>query len=312
MSTVDDAASRRRSSRRRRLRDVPPALALLAPSMVLLAVWTLYPLAKAVQTGHLRCDSTGTKCRDAGWGQYTDAFLSREFQDALMVSLKLALMTVPTGLVLGVALAVLADKHLRGIAFFRTMFSSTVATSVAVASLVWFVLLQPEIGVLSDLFSGWFPRLKSPGLLRDPSTALPAVALSSVWAGLGFTFIVITAGLQSVPRDLYESAYVDGAGSWRRFTNVTLPMLTPSLLFVTVVLTTRALQSYGEVALLTAGGPNPERSTTTIPYLIYGRDSIIRNDLGLKSAAAVLLFLVCLVFAVVQFKGLERRVHYER
>lgn len=312
MSQVDDEASRRRSSRRRRFRDVPPAIALLAPSVALLAVWTLYPLGKAVQTGHLRCDSTGVKCRDAGWGQYLDAFLSREFQDALMVSLKLALMTVPTGLVLGVALAVLADKHLRGIGFFRTIFSSTVATSVAVASLVWFVLLQPEIGVLSDLFSGWFPQLKSPGLLRDPDTALPAVALSSIWAGLGFTFIVVTAGLQSVPRDLYESAYVDGAGSWRRFTNVTLPMLTPSLLFVTVVLTTRALQSYGEVALLTAGGPNPERSTTTIPYLIYGRDSIIRNDLGLKSAAAVLLFLVCLVFAVVQFKGLERRVHYGR
>ena len=175
---------------------------------------------------------------------------------------------------------------------FRSIFSSTVATSVAVASLVWFVLLQPEIGVLSDLFSRWLPALKSPGLLRDPSTALPAVALSSIWAGLGFTFIVITAGLQGVPKELYESAYVDGAGSWRRFTNVTLPMLTPSLLFVTVVLTTRALQTYGEVALLTGGGPNPERSTTTIPYLIYGNDSIIRSDLGLKSAAAILLFLV--------------------
>ncbi|MFM7251742.1 MAG: carbohydrate ABC transporter permease [Ilumatobacteraceae bacterium] len=295
---------------RRGGRDMPAAVAMLLPSVALLGVWTIYPLVRAVQTGHLRCDSTGQRCRDAGWGQYADAFMSREFQQALGVSLRLALMTVPTGLVLGVALAVLADKHLRGIGIFRTVFSSTVATSVAVASLVWFVLLQPEIGILSDLLSGWFPRLKSPGLLRDPSTALPAVALSSIWAGLGFTFIVITAGLQSVPRDLYESAYVDGAGSWRRFTNVTLPMLSPSLLFVTVVLTTRALQTYGEVELLTRGGPNPERSTTTIPYLIYGSDSIIRNDLGLKSAAAVLLFAVCLVFAVLQFRGLERRVHY--
>ena len=204
----------------------------------------------------------------------------------------------------------LADKHLRGIGAFRTIFSSTVATSVAVASLVWFVLLQPEIGVLSDLFSRWIPQLKNPGLLRDPDTALPAVALSSIWASLGFTFIIITAGLQSVPRDLYESAYVDGAGGFRRFTNVTLPMLTPSVLFVTVVLTTRALQTYGEVALLTAGGPNPEKPTTTIPYLIYGDNSIIRNDLGLKSAAAVLLFLISLVFAVVQFRGFEKRVHY--
>ena len=112
--------------------------------------------------------------------------------------------------------------------------------------------MVPVIGVLSDLLSGWIPSLKNPGLLRDPDTALPAVAISSIWASLGFTFIIITAGLQSVPRDLYESAYVDGAGGFRRFTNVTLPMLTPSVLFVTVVLTTRALQTYGEVALLTA------------------------------------------------------------
>lgn len=296
----------------RRWRDLPPAVAMLGASALLLGVWTVYPLVRAIQNGHLRCDATGRRCRDAGWGQYSDVFMSHDFQHALGVTVKLVLLTVPAGLVLGIGLAVLADKHLRGIGFFRTIFSSTVATSVAVASLVWFVLLQPEIGVLSDLLSGWIPALKNPGLLRDPDTALPAVALSSIWASLGFTFIVITAGLQSVPKDLYESAYVDGAGGVRRFTNVTLPMLAPSILFVTVVLTTRALQTYGEVALLTAGGPEPDKSTTTIPFLIYGRNSIIHNDLGLKSAAAVLLFLISLVFAIVQFRGLDKRVHYGR
>jgi ABC-type sugar transport system permease subunit len=166
--------------------------------------------------------------------------------------------------------------------------------------------------VLADLLSGWFPVLKQPGLLNDPGTALFAVALSSIWANLGFTFIIVTAALQSVPRDLYESAFVDGAGSVRRFTDVTVPMIAPSLLFIAVVLTTRALQTYGEVALLTAGGPNPQKSTTTIPYLIYGKTSIIHNDIGTKSAAAVLLFLLSLVLAVVQFRGFEKRVHYGR
>lgn len=297
---------------RRRLRDVPAAALMLLPSFALLAVWTVYPLVQAIINGTRSCDSQGRQCTDVGWQQYSNVFTSSEFQHALGVSIRLALMTVPTGLALGVGLAVLADKHLRGIGFFRTVFSSTIATSVAVASLVWLVLLQPEIGVLSDLFSKWIPKLKEPGLLRDPDTALPAVALSSVWAGLGFTFIVITAALQSVPRELYESAYVDGAGAWRRFTNVTLPMLTPALLFITVVLTTRALQAYGEIALLTGGGPNPEKSTTTIPYLIYGDNSVIRNNLGLKSAAAVLLFLISLIFAVVQFRGFEKRVQYAR
>ncbi len=133
---------------KRRLRDLPWALTMLVPSLALLAVWTIYPLVRAIDTGRKSCDRTGARCTDTGWDTYSDVFMSRQFQDALMVSVKLAVMTVPTGLVLGVGLAVLADKHLRGIGFFRTVFSSTIATSVAVASLVWFVLLQPEIGVL--------------------------------------------------------------------------------------------------------------------------------------------------------------------
>ncbi|MGZ7008166.1 MAG: carbohydrate ABC transporter permease, partial [Ilumatobacteraceae bacterium] len=243
-------------------------------------------------------------------GQYIDVFRSNEFQHALANTARLALMTVPIGLALGVGLAVLADKHIRGIGFFRTVFSSTVATSVAVASLVWFVLLQPEVGVLPHLFHGIIPSLKQPGLLRDPGTALPAVALSSIWASLGFTFIVITAALQGIPRELYESAFVDGAGGWMRFSNVTLPMLGPTLLFTSVVLTTRAFQSYAEIALLTGGGPDPQRPTQTVAYLIYGQNSLVKNDIGLKSAAAVLLFLVLLVLAFVQFRGLDKRVHY--
>jgi ABC-type sugar transport system permease subunit len=295
---------------KRKLRDLPPALLMLVPSVALLGTWTVYPLYRAIQYGHQKCNISSRNCRDVGWGQYGRVFQSKQFQDAFWVSVKFVLMTVPIGLVLGLALAVLADKHLRGIGIFRTIFSSTVATSVAVASLVWFVLLQPQIGVLADLLSGWIPKLKQPGLLNDSSTALPAIAVSSVWAGLGFTFIVVTAALQSVPRELHESAYVDGAGSFRRFTNVTLPMITPSLLFLSVVLTNRALQSYGEIALLTGGGPQDTKATTNIPYLIYGRNSLIRGDIGLKSASAVLLFLLCLVFAAVQFRGFGKRVHY--
>ena len=298
---------------KRKLRNLPPALLMLLPSLALVGVWTIYPLVRAIDYGHKRCDNSNRNCTDAGWDQYLTVFKTRQFQDALWVSVKLALMTVPVGLVLGLALAVLADKHLKGIGVFRTIFSSTVATSVAVASLVWSVLLQPQLGVFCCRVSGFCPTLKNPGLLNDPDTALPAVALSMIWASLGFTFIIMMAGLQSVPRDLYESAYVDGAGSFRRFTNITLPMLTPSILFVTVVLTTRALQSYGEINLLTQGGPtatDKTRVTTNIPYLIYGNNSLIHNDIGLKSAAAVLLFLLCLVFAALQFRGFGKRVHY--
>ena len=295
---------------KRRWRDFPVAVGMLAPSAIILAVFVVYPLIRAVQLGHLRCDATGTRCREGGWVQYIDVFRSNEFQHALANTTKLAVMTVPIGLALGIGLAVLADKQIRGVGMFRTMFSSTVATSVAVASLVWFVLLQPQVGLLPDLFHGLIPALKQPGLLQDATTALPAVAVSSIWASLGFTFIVMTAALQGIPRELYESAFVDGAGGWMRFTNVTLPMLGPTIVFTTVVLTTRAFQAYAEIALLTQGGPNPERPTESMAYLIYGQTSLIKNDIGLKSSAAVLLFFVLLVLALVQFRGLDRRVHY--
>ncbi len=295
---------------RRKLRDVPVALGMLAPSMVILGIFVVYPLVRSIQLGHLRCDATGDRCREGGWIQYVDVFRSNEFQHALANTARLAIMTVPIGLALGIGLAVLADKQIRGVGFFRTVFSSTVATSIAVASLVWFVLLQPQVGLLPDLFHGLIPTLKQPGLLNDPTTALPALAVSSIWASLGFTFIVMTAALQGIPRELYESAFVDGAGGWMRFTNVTLPMLGPTIVFTTVILTTRAFQAYAEVALLTQGGPNPERPTESVAYLIYGQTSLIKNDIGLKSTAAVLLFFVLLVLALIQFRGLDRRVHY--
>lgn len=294
----------------RRWRDFPAALALLAPSALVLATFVIYPLVRAVMLGRQRCDARGDNCVTNGWDQYTDAFRSREFQHALWVTVKFALLTVPLGVVLGVALAMLADKHLRGVGIFRAVFSSTVATSVAVTSLVWLFLLQPNVGVLSNI--GWlgelFPVIKSPGLLQDPGTALAAVATSSVWASLGFTFILVTAGLQSVPVELYEAAAIDGASSARRFRHVTLPLLGPTLMFVIVVLVGRAFQTYGEVDLLTAGGPRPFDSTTTLTYLTYGDQSVVEDD-GLQSTVAVLLFCVMLVLSAAQVRALRNRVY---
>jgi ABC-type sugar transport system permease subunit len=289
----------------RKLRESGLALLMLAPSLVILVVFVIYPMGRAVVLGQQRCDPTGRNCTSNGWDQYIDVFRSVEFQDALWVTLKFAFITVPIGLALGVGLAVLADKHLRGIGFFRTVFSSTVATSVAVASLIWLFLLNPSVGVLSKYLGGVFT---DPGLLQNPDTALWAVSATSIWANLGFTFIVVTAALQGVPRELYESAYVDGANGWGRFTNVTVPMLGPTLLFVTVVLTSRAFQAYGEFDLLTGGGP--EGRTTTLTYLIYGNNSIVKSQEGLKAAVAVLLFLLLLLVSAVQFRMVSKRVHY--
>jgi sn-glycerol 3-phosphate transport system permease protein len=297
----------------RRWAEFPLAMAMLAPSAIILGLFVVYPLGRAMFLGQQRCDNFGDNCVSNGLDQYVDLFRSVEFQNALEVTIKFALITLPLGVIFGVGLAVLADKYLRGIGAFRAVFSSTVATSVAVASLMWLFLLQPSVGALANIgvFNSIFPVVKDPGLLQDPDTALFAVALSSVWANLGFTFILVTAGLQSIPRDLHEAAAVDGAGGIRRFWSITVPMLGPTLLFVMIVTTARAFQAYGEVDLLTGGGPQPSNPTTTIPYFIYGQNSPIRNDVGLQAGSAVLLFLLLLVLSSLQLAGIGRRVHYE-
>jgi ABC-type sugar transport system permease subunit len=292
---------------RTRWRETLLALLFLLPSLAILGVFVVYPLIRTMWLGLYRGGGFNGVRTYVGLSQYWDVFQSNEFRHALGVTLLLALITVPAGLAVGLGLAVLADKQLRGMRFFRTVYSSTVATSVAVASLMWLVLFQPSIGVLANILP--FAVLKDPGILQDPDLALPALGVVSIWANAGFTFIIMTAAMQSIPRDLYESAYVDGAGGWRRFTNVTLPLVGPTMVFVVMVLTIRALQTYAEIDLLTGGGPQGDR-TTTITYLIYGSKSVISFDDGLQATVAVLLFVIMLIVSLIQFRGLDRRVHY--
>jgi ABC-type sugar transport system permease subunit len=278
--------------------------------MVVLGVFVVYPFIRAVHLGSQRCDIQGRSCVSNGWDQYWDVFRSVEFQRALWVTVRFAVLTVPTGTVIGLGLALLAHRRLRGVAVYRFVLSSTVATSAAVASSMWLFLLQPEVGVLSNV--GWladtFPVLKRPGLLRDPATALVAVSASSVWSGLGFTFIVVSAGLRSIPDELYEAAAIDGAAGMVKVWRITLPMLGPNLSFVAIVLTTRSFQAYAEIDLLTKGGPRPGDSTTTLMYLTYGDDSVLNGAVGLQAASGVLLFGLLVGLTALQLWSMERRM----
>ena len=230
-----------------------------------------------------------------------------------MVTSKFALITVPLGLALGVGLAVLAHKRLQGVGFFRTIFSSTVATSVAVASLMWLFLLQPDVGALANigLAQRPVPGHQGPGLLRDPDTALWSVAVSSVWASLGFTFILVTAGLQGIPEEVNEAAAIDGATGTVRFWRITLPLLGPTLLFVVIVLTTRAFQAYGEVDLL-----HRRRTTTRQPddhdHLPDLRQPVDHRQRRRSAGghAPCCCSSCCWSLSLLQLRGIGKRVHY--
>jgi ABC-type sugar transport system permease subunit len=291
---------------RTRLREWGMASLLLLPSLVLFGVFIFYPVVRTVYLGLHQNDFFGGNQVYVGWSQYTDVLKSQTFRHSLITTIQFVLLTVPLGLALGIGMAVLADKAIRGVGLFRTVFSSTVATSVAVASLMWLVLFNPSIGILTNILP--FDVLKNPGLLNSPSWALVAVSLTTVWQNLGFTFIVMTAGLQSIPDELYESAVMDGAGGWRRFTDVTLPMLSPTILFSAVVLTIGSFQTYGQIDILTDGGPG--HATNVLVYNIYGKQSPILGNQGVQAATAIWLFVLLLVLSFVEFFVLDRRVHY--
>ncbi|HUP76163.1 MAG TPA: sugar ABC transporter permease [Acidimicrobiales bacterium] len=289
----------------RRRRDWPWAVVFLAPALVAFATWVFYPLGRTIWLGTQRSDPFGLRTEYVGLDQYREVLDSSQFHNSLEVTFTYVIISVPIALVLGLGLAVLANTQLRGMRLFRTIFSSTVASSVAVSALLWFVLLQPSIGVVNQF-------LKSIGrepvdLLNDPDRALFAVSATSVWQNLGIVFVTVIAGLQAMPEELHEAARVDGHGAWSRFRNVTVPMISPTLLFTTVVLTIRAFQTFGEIDLLTQGGPN-ER-TNVLTYALY-TTVYKERDPGGGAALAVVLFVIILLLTMVQFRFLERRVHY--
>jgi sn-glycerol 3-phosphate transport system permease protein len=220
-----------------------------------------------------------------------------DFLEGLRISATYVVYTVPLGLILGTLLAVAANRRLRGIKVFQTIFASTVASSVAVASVVFLVLINPQVGYFRDV--SFFS-------LSDPDTALRGVALSSVWQNLGLSFIIVLAGLQAVPEEIDEAAALDGYGPVRRFFRVTLPLISPTLMFLVVVLVIFAFQAFAQPDILTGGGP--AGATETLVWKIFNSQQ--PADLGEGAVMAIGLFVITLVVTLAQFLLLDRRVHY--
>lgn len=278
------------------------ALGFLAPSIVVFSVFFFYPFEQLVLRGLYRNNNAGTNLRYEGPQQYVDVLTGDEFRDGLWHSVQYVLYTVPAGIVLGTLLAVAAHRRLKGIKVFQFIFSSTIASSAAVSAIVFLVLINPEIGI----YQGGVPGFGDQSILQNSSTALFGVSLSSIWQNLGLSFVIVLAGLQAIPEDVDEAATLDGYGPVRRFFRITLPLLSPVLMFLVVVLVIFALQAFAPIELLTQGGPNG--STETLVFKIFERQS--PSQVGEGAVMSVGLFLVTFVVTLGQFLLLDRRVHY--
>jgi sn-glycerol 3-phosphate transport system permease protein len=297
--TVPPPPSGARSRRLKgKLKDAALGYAFLLPALVVFAVFAYYPLYRLVwYATHRQSRFRNRPATWAGTEQLTQTLTSQDFIDGLVHSGLYMLYTVPLGLFLGVVLATSTHRRLKGIKIFQTVFSSTVATSVAVASVVFYTLVNPEIGYFKDV-----PWLS----LRDGTSALFAVSLTSVWQNLGLTFIVVLAALQAVPDEMIEAATLDGYGAVRRFFRITVPLISPALLFLAIVLVVTSLQAYAQIEILTGGGPGG--ATETLLFKIADPRGV--RSLGERASLSLGLFVLTAAVAGVQYSLMSKRVTY--
>ena len=313
MSTVPTTASTSRADlvraarTRRGQRESLIAWVFLLPSLVGLGIFIFYPLLSSVYLSVHGNDIFGGAGAYVGARNYTQMLASPDFRHVLFNTLLFTLMTVVPGVLGALAVVLLLETRVRATRVFRTAFAIPLAFSAASASVVFGVIYNPAIGVANGVL-GQF-GIERIGWLTDPSIALLSVSIATVWMQFGYGVLVLAAGVGGISPAIFEAARLDGATGLRLASSVTIPLLGPQLFFLVVVSTIQALQSFGQIHILTRGGP--DGATTTLVYSIYQHAFAFgSSNFGLASAQALVLLLIVLACTAVQFGVLERKVHY--
>ncbi len=279
-------------ARRETHTDTRTALLLVTPALLGLALFVALPFALAVVLSftNLRLGSP-LPVETVGLRHYLRLASDPAFLNALWNNARFALFIVPVQTALALGMALLLNRRLHGMVVFRTLFFLPVVFPLSLVSVVWVLIYAPgthgTLNALLELLTAgaWVPR----DFLRDPVLALPALMLTSVWQGVGLQMVVVLAGLQAIPAELYEAAALDGAGMWARFRHVTLPQLRNPLVFVVLVTAILAFRAFDQVRIMTHGGPGYRTTTLIYEAVQAGFD---RAQVALSSAIAVVFFLV--------------------
>ena len=276
------------------------------PALAGLGTFVIFPLFQAIFLSTRGTDINGNPSRSVGGANFAELFTA-EFGQVLLHTLVFTVFVVAVGVVLPLALAVPLAQRLPGMRVFRTLFTLPFAYSASASAVVWLLMLDPSMSPVN-----WLLRLfgaTAPGWTTGSPWALLTVAWATVWVVAGFNLLVLGAGLAGVDEQVLEAARIDGATGFRHFFSVVLPMISPNVFFVVVTTTLTALQALGQVQVMTDGGPNG--ATTTLVFSIFHNAfENGNNDYGLASAQGLVLLLVGILLAALQFGVIERRVHY--
>ena len=280
-------------------------LLLVVPNLLLFTIFTYWPLLYNGYLSFVRWDFLGPKIW-VGFDNYRYLFTSPTFGTILWNTVLFTAASVALMLGLGLAIAMLLNQPLRGRNSVRAIVFSPVMLSGAAIGIVWMYIFDPRYGLLDFFFRAL--GTKSPNWLLEPAWAMAAVIIVHVWKNIGYAVVIYLAGLQAIPRQLYEAALVDGANAYARFRYVTLPGLSPVLFFLMVTTVLAGFQSFDIIHVMTEGGP--VHATTTLIFYMY-EEGFNATNVGRAAVAAVVLFAAMLLFTLVQMRYNERNVNYQ-
>lgn len=270
---------------------IQPWLYLL-PTIIVLLIFLVIPFIQTIVRSLFFTDTLGRMQTFIGFDNYTELLTSGSFWNSVLVTFEFVVVVVLVGVLLGFISAILTQRAFPGLAIFSTFYATPMAIASVGMALIFQVMLNPSIGIINKLFN------ISGNLLTDPTSALIVVGLLTAWLNSGMNFLYFSSGLASIDDSLYEAAQIDGANGWQQFTNITVPALRPTTFFVIVTNIINSFQSFGQINILTKGGPG--EATNVIVYDIY-RQAFMNYRYGYASAESVILFLIILALTALMF-----------
>ena len=294
-----------RSRLQRERRDWLLFVAMAGPNLALFGLFSYRPLLYNAWLSLHEWDFLSPVKIWVGLDNYVEAFTDSVFHRILLNTMVLTGGAVALTLTFGLALALLLNQKLVGRNVARSILFSPYILSGAAVAVIWVYIFDPNYGLIRTLVGPF--GLVPPNWLRDPFWAMPAVIIVYVWKNVGYSLVIFLAGLQAIPRELYEAAAIDGASPWQRFRNVTLPGLAPITFFLLITGILLTFQSFDIIHTLTRGGP--VNATNTLIYYLY-EQGFVGFKAGRAGVAAVVLFVILFAITVTQLCYLERKVTY--
>jgi putative chitobiose transport system permease protein len=274
----------------------------LIPGVIILGAFIFYPMLNAIWLSFTDYNIVAD-AEFIGLENYKELFADALFWKVLGQTLLYLIIVVPALVILPIFLAILVNQQVKGIGFFRSAYYVPVVTSMVVVGIAW-KWVYADRGILNYI-------LESFGLIDEPinwltstSTSIFAVMVVTIWKGLGYYMVIYLAGLQSIPDDLYEAADIDGATKWKQIWHITVPLLMPSIMIVTIMSSISAMKVFEEIYVMTGGGPL--NSSKTLVFYIY-EEAFDKLQMGYASAAGVVLFVITLIFSVINIKFMSKK-----